>query len=84
VRDFGVQEFFRELIVGVATLSDLAGLVLVEIFHRGEDGNVEQVDQTSKQFSCVCNFLSLPLSLVFIYLTYLYCLYLYMLEITHA
>ena len=43
VRDLQVQEFLRELIVGVATLSDLAGSILVEILHSVEGGDVEQV-----------------------------------------
>ena len=48
VRDLRVQEFLRELVVGVATLSDLAGSVLVKIFHCGEGGNVKQVARASK------------------------------------
>ena len=32
VRDLLVQEFFRELVVSVAALSDLAGSIIVETF----------------------------------------------------
>jgi len=43
VRDLRVQEFLRELVVGVATLSDLAGSILVEILHSVEGGDIEQI-----------------------------------------
>ena len=43
VRNLWVQEFLRELIVGIAAPSDLAGLILVEILHSVEGGHVEQV-----------------------------------------
>jgi len=67
VRDLRVQDFLKELVVGVAALSDLVGSYIVEILHSGEGGDVEQVDQTSKQFSRVCNCSSISLnSLVFI------------------
>ena len=42
-RDLRIQEFLRELIVGVAAPSDLAGSFLVKILRRGEGGNIEQV-----------------------------------------
>ena len=73
-----VQEFLRELIVSVAAPSDLAGMIIVEIPHCGEGGDVEQVAQTSKQFSRVCDCSSLSHSP---YLACLYCSYLYMLDI---
>ena len=38
VRDLRVQEFLRELVVGVAALSDLAGSILVKILHSVEGG----------------------------------------------
>ena len=43
MRDLRVQEFLRELVVGVAAPSDLARSILVKILHfvKGED--VEQV-----------------------------------------
>ena len=40
VRDLRVQEFLRELVVGVAASSDLAGSILVKILHSVEGGNV--------------------------------------------
>ena len=48
VRDLRVQEFLRELIVGVVAPGDLAGSTIVKIFHSGEEENVEQVSRTSK------------------------------------
>ena len=41
--DLQIQEFLRELIVGVTTPSDLTGSILVEIIHSIEGGDVEQV-----------------------------------------
>ena len=43
MRDLRVQEFLRELTVGVAAPSDLAGSIIVEILHSGEGRDVEQV-----------------------------------------
>ena len=43
VRDLRVQEFLRELIVGVAAPSDLAGSILVEMLHSVEGGDVGQM-----------------------------------------
>ena len=43
MRDLQVQELLRELVVGAAAPSDLAGSIIVEILHCVEDGNVEQV-----------------------------------------
>jgi len=40
VRDWRVQEFLRELVVGVAALTDLEGSFLVEILYSGEGGDV--------------------------------------------
>ena len=48
MRDLRVQEFLMELVVGVATPSDLAESILVKILHCGEGGDVEQVTRTSK------------------------------------
>ena len=39
MRDLRVQEFLRELTVGVAAPSDLAGSILVEIFHIVKGGD---------------------------------------------
>ena len=55
-----LREFLREL-VGVVASTDIAGSILVEIFNCGENGDVEKVAQTSKQFFCVCDYLSLSL-----------------------
>ena len=66
LRDLRVQEFLREIVVGVAAPGDLAGSVIMKILHCGESGNVKQVAQTSKQISRVCDCLSLSLSLMFI------------------
>ena len=82
VSDLRVQEFLRELFVGVVASNDLAGSFIVKILYCGEDRDVEQVARTSKQFSHVCDCSSLSLSLfVFIYLACLYYLSLYMLDI---
>ena len=43
MRDLRVQEFLRELVVGVATPSDLAGLIIVKILHSGEGGDIKHV-----------------------------------------
>ena len=75
------EEFLRELIVGVAASSDLAGSILVEILHSGEGEDVEQVDQTSKQFSRVCDCFSLPLSLTYVYILHAVLLNPHMLDI---
>ena len=40
VRDLRVQEFLKNLVVGVAALGGLAGSSLVEILHSGEGGDV--------------------------------------------
>ena len=48
VRYLWVQEFLRELVVGIATPSDLAGSIIVKIFHCGKGGDVEKVARTSK------------------------------------
>ena len=41
VRDLQVQEFLRELVVGVVAPSDFAGSILVEILHSVEGGDIE-------------------------------------------
>ena len=80
VRDLRVQEFLRELVVGVATPSDLGGSILVKIFHSVKDMDVNQVCSILET-NLPCLRLLLSLSLVFIYLACLYCSYLYMLDI---
>ena len=62
MRDLQLQEFLRELIVGFATPSDLAGSIIVKIFHSGEGGDVEQVCSNFKtNLSCLQLFISLLL-----------------------
>ena len=80
VRDMRVQEFLRELIIGVAAPSDLAGSILVEILHYGEGGDVEQVARILKQISRVCDCL-VSFSHLCLYLACSYCLHLYTLYI---
>ena len=48
VRDLRVQEFLRELVVGVAAPSGLTRSIIIEILHSGEGGDVEQVNRISK------------------------------------
>ena len=43
MRDLWVQEFLRELVVGVMELSNLAGSFIMKILHCSEGGDVEQV-----------------------------------------
>jgi len=85
VRDLWVQEFLRELVVGVAAPSDLAGLIIIEILHCDEDGDVEQVLEprnNSPMFAIA--HLSLN-SLVFIScMIIIFVLIYYMLDIAYA
>jgi len=84
VRDLRVQEFLRELIIGVAALDDLAVLILVEILYSGKGGNVKQVARISKQISRVCDCSSFS-QLICAYILHTHnCSYLYMLNITCA
>ena len=66
VRDLRVQEFLRELVVGVAAPSNLVGLIIVEILHCGECGDVEQGCSNLKTNLSCLRLLFLYLSLVFI------------------
>ena len=75
MRDLRVQEFLRELVVGVAASSDLAGSIIVEILHSGEGRDVEQVARTSKQISRVCDCRSLPLSHLCLYIWHAFIVY---------
>ena len=77
MRDLRVKEFLRELIVGVAALSDLAGSIIVEILHCGEGGDVNQVARTSKQISHFCDCLSLFLTCVYVLHVYYICAHLF-------
>jgi len=80
VRDLRVQEFLRELVVGVATPSDLTRSIIVEILHSGEGGDLEQVARISKQISrvyssplnsLVFNILHVHIALIFICLIFI-------------
>ena len=76
VRDLRVQEFLREIVVGVAAPSDLAGSILVEILRNVEGANVEQVYsnlEINKSPMLVIAYLTLTCVL---YLICYYCLYL--------
>ena len=77
VRDLQVQEFLREIVIGVAAPSDLAGSILVEILHCGEGGDVEQVTQTSKQISRVCVWLSLSFYSLVFYILHAFIVYIF-------
>ena len=69
-----VQEFLRELVVGIAVLSDFARSILMKILHSDEGRDVEQVCSNLKTILlCLRLLISLTLSLVFIYLACLYC-----------
>ena len=65
VRDLRVQEFLRELVVGIATPSDLAGLILVKILRSDEGGDVEKVCSNFETI-LLCWRLLISLLLVFI------------------
>ena len=81
MRDLRVQEFLRELIVGVPALSDLMGSILVKILHCGEGGDVEKVARISKQI-LPCLRLLISLSTHLCLISYLHLLlHLYMLDI---
>ena len=75
MRDLRVQEFLRELVVGVATSSDLAGSILMEILHIIEGGDVEQVC-SNLEINLLClRFLSLTwfyiLHAIIVYIFYI-------------
>ena len=71
VRDLRVQEFLKELVVGVVAPSDLAESIIVEILHCGEGGNVEQVARILKQIFRLCDCLSFSLSLSLVFKSFL-------------
>ena len=68
-------------LVGVAAPSDPVGSILVEILHSVEGGDVEQGCSNLETILPCLRLLSLPLSLMFIYLACLYCSSFYMLDI---
>jgi len=63
--------------LGVAIPGNLAGSIIVEIFHCDEDGDVEQVARTSKEIYrvCDCSFLS-QLTCIYILHAYYNCAHL--------
>jgi len=72
VGDLWAQDFLRELLVGVAAPSDLAGSILVKILHSVESENVEEV---CSNFETILPCLQLlTLSHLYLYLACLYCL----------
>ena len=66
MRELRVQEFLRELVVGVAAPSDLVGSIIVEILHSIEGGDVEQVCSNLETNIPCLRLLSLYLLFVFI------------------
>ena len=77
MRNLRVQEFLRELVVGVAAPSDLAGSIIVEILQvvKGRRASVLEPRNTSPVFVIAYLFY------LCLYLACLYCSYLYMLDI---
>jgi len=76
-RDLRVQEFLRVFVVGVATLIDLTGLIIVEILHSAKGGDLEQVcSNLETNLSFLRLLISLSLSHLCLYFACFYCLYL--------
>ena len=74
VRDLRIEEFLRELVVGVAAPSDLAGSILVEILHSVEG---EDVEQWCSNFETILPCLRLlSLSHLCLYILHTYIIYL--------
>ena len=67
VRNLRVQEFLRELVIGVEVPSDLAGSIIVEILHSGEGRDVEQVC-SNLETNLPCLRLLISLSYLFLYI----------------
>jgi len=75
VRDLRVQEFLRELVVGIAALSDLTGSILMKILHSVKGGDVEKVCSNLKtNLSC----LRLLLSLTCVYISCMLILFIFL------
>ena len=74
VRNLRVQEFLRELIVGVAAPSDLEGSILVEIFYSVEGRDVEQV---SSNLKIILLYLRLLISLLCLYILHTYIVHIF-------
>ena len=74
--------FLRELVVGVATPSNLAGSFIVKILHSGEGGDVEQVcSKLETNLPYLQLLISLSLTCVYILHACYNCAHLYMLDI---
>ena len=73
MRDLRVQEFLRELVIGIALSSNLAGSFLVEILHGVEGGDVEQ---GCSNLETILSCLRL-LSLTCVYILHAYIVYLF-------
>ena len=76
MRDLRVQEFLRELIVDVATPSDLVGSFLVKILHSVEGGDVEHVYSNLK-IILLCLWLLISLSLSCVYILHAYIVHIF-------
>ena len=74
MRDLRVQEFLRELVVGVTAPSELAGSFIVKILHIVEGRDIEQVCSNLKTI-LPCLRLLISLTCV-LFLACSYCLYL--------
>ena len=75
MRDLQVQEFLRELVVAIASPINLARLIIVEIFHSVEGGDVEEVC-SNLEIILPCLRLLISLSLV-LYILHAYIVYLF-------
>ena len=80
MRDLRVQEFLKELVEGVATPSDLAGSIIVEIIYSVEGGDIEQVC-SNLEIILPCLRLFISLYHLCLYPTCLCCLSLNMFDI---
>ena len=76
MRDLWVQELLWELVVGVATPSDLAESIIVKILRNGEGGDVEQVC-SNLEIILPCLRLLLSLSHLCSYILHAYIVYIF-------
>jgi len=69
VRDLRLQEFLRELVVGVVVPSDLAGSIIVGILYSVEGEDVEQMCSNLETIlSCLRLLISLSLNTFVFYI----------------
>jgi len=52
-------------------------IIIMEILHCGEGGEVKQLTRTSKKFPCVCDFLSLSLYSLVLYILHAHNVYIF-------